>query len=277
MAIDESPVALGGGAPMPLAAHLRELRVRLLVSILALVPGTVLGFVFYEQISRFIGAPICGVRVNAAIGNGQCGPLAITGSLLAPFNLQVKIALATGVLFSAPIWIYQLWAFVTPGLYRNERRWSIGFLASAIPLFFAGATVSYLILPKATEVLLGFAPENVEVLVQYDQYLSLVLRLSLVFGLAFLAPVFIIMLNAAGVLPARTLGAHWRPVVLGVFLFAAVATPTGDPVTLLALAIPMLLLIGGAHMVTILNDRRRARRATEPDYASLADDEVSPL
>ncbi len=261
---------------MPLVEHLRELRARLLISLVALVPGTILGWVLFEPISRFLTAPLCDIPVGQPGAAGRCGPLVITG-LLNPFSLNVKIALATGVVVSAPVWLYQIWQFVTPGLHRHERRWSLAFLATALPLFLAGAGLCYLVLPKATRLLLGFAPQNVGVLVPYDDYLSLLLRLLLVFGLAFEVPVFVVLLNLAGLLPARRLAAAWRSIVFGAFVFAAVATPTGDPFTMLALALPMLAMIAVAYLVCRVSDRRRAARSGEPDYDALPDDETSPL
>ena len=264
----------GDGGAMPLVEHLRELRRRLLVCLLALIPGAVLGFVFNDPIIRFLTEPICDVPGGISQASAACGPLVYQG-LLAPFSILVKVALATAVLLSTPVWLYQVWAFVTPGLYHNERRWSFAFLATAIPLFFAGAALCFLVLPKATRLLIGFAPADISVLVPFSDYLSIVLRLILVFGLAFLAPVFVVMLNAAGLLPAANLRRWWRGIVFGVFVFAAVATPTGDPLTMLALALPVLGLLGIAYGIAVAGDRRRARN--EPDYSGYGDDEASAL
>lgn len=260
---------------MALVDHLRELRSRVLVCILAMVPGTIVGWLAYDRITAFLTAPICDLGRAPGQAPGGCGPLVVTG-LLGPLNLTVKVALATGVLLSAPVWLFQVWSFITPGLHRHERRWGIGFLATAVPLFFAGAALCYALLPKANAVLLSFTPDKLSNLVGYDEYLSLVLRLVLVFGLSFEVPVFLVLLNLAGLLPARRLASWWRIIVLAVFVFAAVATPTGDPFTMLALALPLLAMIGLAYVIAVLNDRRRARTSSEPDYDSLSDDEASP-
>lgn len=267
----------GGRDPqgrMPLVEHLRELRRRMFISCLALVPGVVIGWVTYDTIVRFLAAPICDVPVSGNIGGGTCGPLVING-LLGPFNLQVKVALATGLVIASPVWLYQIWGFVTPALHKNERKWTVGFLATGIPLFFTGAAVCYLILPKATKLLLGFTPSQVGSIVDFNEFLSIVIRLILVFGLAFEIPVFIVLLNLLGVLPARRLAHWWRQITFGVFLFAAVATPTGDPFTMTVLAAPLCLLIVGSYLVCLLNDRRRGER--DLDYSTLSDDEASPL
>jgi sec-independent protein translocase protein TatC len=259
---------------MPLMEHLRELRRRVGISVLALVPGVTLGWIYYDTLIRWLAAPICDVPVSNNVGGGSCGPLVING-LLGPFNLQVKVALVAGVFLASPVWLYHLWAFVTPGLHRNERRWTVGFLLTGIPLFFVGAAVCYWILPRATRLLLGFTPDQVGSIVDFNEFLSIVMRLMLVFGLAFEVPVFIVLLNLAGILPARRLAGWWRGIVLGVFVFAAVATPTGDPFTMTALAVPLCLLILVAYVVCRVRDGRRAGHDIE--YAGLDDDEVSPL
>lgn len=259
---------------MPLVEHLRELRRRMLVCVVALVPGVVVGWIYYDRLVRFLAAPVCDLPSSGTVGTGKCGPLVING-LLGPFNLQVKVALAAGLVLASPVWLYQLWAFVTPGLHQQERRWTIGFLATGIPLFFAGGAMCYWILPRATKLLLGFTPTDVGNLVDFNDYLSIVIRLILVFGLAFEVPVFIVLLNLVGVLPSRRLVSWWRQIVFGVFLFAAVATPTGDPFTMTVLALPICALIVIAYVICRANDRRRGIR--DMDYGSLSDDEASPL
>lgn len=259
---------------MPLIDHLRELRQRVFISVLALVPGIVLGWIFYGDLARFLSAPICDVDVGGPVGGGSCGPLVING-LLGPFNLQVKVALAAGFVLASPVWLYELWAFVTPGLQRNERRWTIGFLATGVPLFLAGGAFCYLILPRTTKVLLGFTPDQVGSIVDFNDFLSIVIRLMIVFGLGFEMPVFVVMLNLLGILPARRLAGWWRQIVLGIFLFAAIATPTGDPLTMTVLAVPLCVLVLLSYLVARANDIRRGRR--DVNYVNLSDDEASPL
>ena len=260
---------------MPLMDHLRELRRRVFICVLCLVPGTILGWVYYDTIVQFLADPVCSVKVKGLSDGDTCGPLVING-LLGPFNLKVKVALATGVALSAPVWLGQLWGFVTPGLHRHERRWTAGFLAAGIPLFFAGGALCYWILPKATTLLLGFTPGDVRSIVDFNEYLSIVMRLMLVFGLGFEVPVFIVLLNLMGILPAAKLASWWRQIVFGVFLFAAVATPTGDPLTMTSLAAPLCLLILGSYFICRAHDAR-ARNRDDIDYGSLSDDETSPL
>ncbi len=260
---------------MPLMDHLRELRRRMVVCILALVPGVVLGWLYYDTLVRWLSAPICDIQVaGPPVTNGSCGPLIING-LLGPFNLQVKVALAAGLVIASPVWLGQLWGFVTPGLHRNERRWTAAVIAAGVPLFVAGGALCYWILPRATKLLLGFTPAQIGSLVDFNEYLSIVLRLMLVFGLAFEVPVFVVLLNLTGILSARRLASWWRYIVFGVFVFAAVATPTGDPFTMTALAAPLCVLILVSYLICRVNDGRRGRR--DIDYADLDDDEISPL
>ncbi len=260
---------------MPLADHLRELRRRLLIAGLAIVVGAVVGWILYPQIFEFIRGPFDDLQ-DAVAEQGLDVRLTLTG-ITDPFVLQLKVAAVAGLVLASPIWIYQLWGFVTPGLLRNERRWALGFTAAAVPLFLLGVWVSYWVLPQGLSLLLGFTPEGVSNLVAVDRYLSFLLRLALVFGIAFLLPVFVVGLNAAGVLSAGTLARWWRILIFGVFVFAAVATPTGDPLTMALLAGPMLLLLAISLGIAALNDRRRARRDAADPLHQLSDDEASPL
>ena len=190
----------------------------------------------------------------------------------------MQVAAITGVVLASPVWLYQLWRFVTPGLHSHERRWGIAFVAVATPLFLLGTALAYLVLPIGLEILLGFTPENVENIVSVDRYLSFFLRTVIVFGVGFLTPLFIVALNFAGILTGKRLVSWWRWIIFIVFIFAAVATPTGDPINLALLAGPILFLVAIAVGIALLNDRRRAKRGLcEPDYQEWADDEASPL
>jgi sec-independent protein translocase protein TatC len=263
-------------AGMPLTEHLRELRSRLFKSGLAIGAGMVVGWVYYAQLFAWLSAPFEKV-VKEAQAQGQEVTLALTG-VADPFVLQVQVAAVAGVVLSAPVWLYQLWRFVTPGLHRNERRWALGFAAVATPLFAGGVLIAYTVLPYGLEILFGFTPQGVANIVSVDRYLSFFLRTMIVFGIGFLAPLLLVLLNFAGVLSAKRLISWWRWIIFIVFIFAAVATPTGDPINLILLAGPMLVLVGIAILVAYLNDRRRARKSPdEVDYDTLDDDEASPL
>ena len=262
-------------AQMPLRDHLRELRRRLVISLLAIAAGTVVGWIYYEPIFDVISEPIQDV-VDAAAAQGRDVRLVVAGVTNA-FMLQVKVAVMAGLVLASPIWIYQLWAFVTPGLHTKERRWVYLFVVLSVPLFLSGVVLAYVLMPKGLEVLLGFTPQNVGNYLPVDRYLSFFIRMVIVFGIGFLTPLFIVGLNMIGVLSGKRLASAWRYIIFGVFVFAAVATPTGDPITMMMLAAPVMVLVGGAVAFSLLNDRRRRRNGAEPDYDSFDDDEVSPI
>jgi len=264
-------------AAMPLADHLRELRNRLVKSAIAIAVGMTVGWYFYPQIFTWLSAPFTGV-IDQARAQGHVVTLALTG-VADPFVLQLQIAAVTGLVIAAPVWLYQLWRFVTPGLHNHEKRWAVGFALVATPLFLAGAFLAYNVLPFALQLLFGFTPDNVENIVSVDKYLSFFLRTILVFGAGFLVPLLLVLLNFAGVLSGRVLLGWWRWIFIIVAIFAAIATPTGDPINMTLLGGPILVLVFVAIGVCLLNDRRRSRRKSRAgtDFAGLSDDEASPL
>ena len=266
---------------MPLADHLRELRNRLAKAMLAIVVITALAAFFYNDIINFITKPVldsvgCGQTfeqlAKAHEKNHQCAQITING-LLTPFTLALKVSLMAGVVLASPVWLYQLWAFVAPGLHRHERKYAYGFVCTGAPLFFAGAYFAYRVLPTTAKVLIGFTPKDVNNLLPLDDLLDLVTRMVLVFGLSFELPLLLIMLNLTGVLTGRRMLGWWRGMIMAITVFAAIATPSTDPLTMLALAGPIWVLYFGAVVFSLLNDRRkRLRDAEGPD-----DDEASDL
>lgn len=244
---------------MPLADHLRELRRRITYSLIGIAIFAVVGWFLYQPIIDRLAAPVCDLAAARRAGQENCGILYISG-ILGPFSLRLKVTLLAGVVMAAPVWIYQTWAFVAPGLHRSEKRKTVLFAALATPLFLFGAYLAYLILPLAVELLIGFTPQDLSNLVRFDEYLDFVLRLILVFGLAFQLPIFLIGLNMADLVSGRTMAEKWRTAVLLIFLTAAIVTPTGDPLTMSLLSLPLCLLYGGAVTFSLINDRRRAAR-----------------
>jgi sec-independent protein translocase protein TatC len=261
---------------MPFVEHLRELRSRIIKAILGIAVGTVVAWFFYEDLFHLLRKPFDEFR-ETATDRGLITPQLAFRGVTDAFFLQVKVSVAAGVILSCPIWLYQIWAFVTPGLHRHERRWSLLFLGTAIPLFLGGIVVCYLVLPKGLQILLGFTPEGVANLPDVPTYLNFVIRMVLVFGLGFELPLFLVLLTAAGVVSWQTLRSWTRILIFAVFVFAAVATPTGDPITMLFLAAPLLVLLAVALGVAWLIDRRRRRALDEPDYDKLGDDEISTI
>ncbi|MGI5487528.1 twin-arginine translocase subunit TatC [Microtetraspora malaysiensis] len=241
---------------MTLMEHVRELRNRLVKMILAVLAGTIVGFVFFDPIWTFMTGPFCRLPPAYKLTNGAGCTLVVHG-VLDGFFINLKVAAIFGAVVSAPIWLYQIWAFVTPGLYNNERRYSLTFLGLAVPLFGAGAALAYLTLDKGLALLLSFVPLNAVPLIDVSDYLGFLIMMLVIFGISFLMPLLMVFLNFLGVLRFKTVAKHQRMVVFLLFVFAAVATPSQDPFTMLALAIPMVLLFFVAEGVMYLRDRKR--------------------
>ncbi|MFF7386460.1 twin-arginine translocase subunit TatC [Streptomyces griseoluteus] len=259
---------------MPLVEHLRELRNRLAKGMLAITVVSVVAAFYSQDLMSFLSQPV--PRCTGGLGEstgGSCAVIAYT-DLLSPFTTTVKVCFMAGVVLSSPVWLYQLWAFVAPGLHRNERRYTYGFVAAAVPLFMAGAWLAYTILPISMRVLLGITPDGSANILPMDKVLDFIVRMILIFGGAFELPLLLVMLNFAGVVTGRRMAGWWRGVVMGVFVFGAVATPTTDPFGMIALAGPIVVLYFIAVGIALLNDRRRERA---DEAAELDDDEASPL
>jgi len=255
---------------MSLGDHLRELRRRFVIAAAAIVVGSVLGWVEYNWLFTQIMAPL---RKLAAERGGLVN--INFGGITQPFTVQLQGAMFVGVIVASPVWLFQVWGFIVPGLTRREKRTAMAFVGAAVPLFLAGCLLATKIVPTAVEILIGFTPQGAANLPDAALYLTFVTRFILAFGLAFLLPVFLVGLNVAHILPARVMLKGWRVAVLLIFVFAAMMTPTPDAWTMLALALPMVGLFYMAVGVSLLLDRRRARN--EPEWAKLADDEASPL
>jgi sec-independent protein translocase protein TatC len=267
---------------MTLMEHLRELRERLFKACLGILAGMVIGWFLSEWVLNLLQSPYCDLTADIeAKANGGTLPedwkckfvqLGVADVLL----LNLKIAMWVGLILAAPIWMYQLWAFVAPGLHRHERRWAYAFASVAAPLFALGAVLAYFVVSTGLDFLLDFTGDNVETQLEITRYIDFVTGLMLLFGVAFEFPLIVLLLNIAGVLSARRLLGWWRAAVFGFFLFAAVATPTADPFGMTALGLALSSLYFGAVGLAFLNDRRRRRRDHE-NYANLSDDETSPL
>jgi sec-independent protein translocase protein TatC len=258
---------------MALADHLRELRARLLMVVVALVVGTVVAWFFYDALFAVIRDPYDAARERLTDEGVKTEP--VISGVASPLLLRLKISGLAAVIATCPFWLYQIWAFIVPGLHPHEKRWTQTFAVVAGPLFLAGVAVAYYVLPRGMEVLIGFTPEAVQSLIEFDKYLSFIIRMMLVFGIAFEIPLFVVMLNLAGVVRGATLGAYRPWIVLGTFVFAAVATPSTDPFSMVMLAIPMSLLFLVSEGIARLVDKRRAARGGFYDH--LSDDEASPL
>jgi sec-independent protein translocase protein TatC len=267
----QNPV--GDDGRMALADHLRELRARLLKVALVLTLGIIIAWFFYDQLFALLYEPYeKAERILAEEGVNSKGVLGGIGN---PLLLRLKICGLAAVVLSSPFWLYQIWAFIVPGLHQNEKRWTQLFAVVAGPLFLAGVGVAYYVLPKGIEVLIGFTPGTLQSLVEFGDYFRFLTRMMLVFGIAFEIPLFVVLLNLAGVISGKTLGAYRPWIVVGTFVFAAVATPSTDPFSMVMLAVPMVILFAVSEVIARLVDRRRARRGDR--LSELDDDEISPL
>lgn len=260
---------------MPLFDHLRELRNRIVKMALALIAGMIVGFIFFDQAWRVIERPLCHTVVNGHSGCRTAGvDQLILNSPLDPFYLRVKVAFIVGVILSSPVWLYQLWAFIAPGLYKRERRWAYYFVGAALPLFAVGGTIAYFVMTRGLEFLLHYAPADTVALITINTYLSYAGAMLLIFGIAFEMPLVIVLLNLAGVLTHARFRKWRRVIIFLVFAFAAVFTPSPDPLSMLLLAIPCVILVEAAEVFCWVNDRRRARRGSL-EFPGLSAEEVT--
>jgi sec-independent protein translocase protein TatC len=255
---------------MPLREHLLELRRRVVRAALAVIVGAVVGWFLYDPLLDALTEPIRRVAQEG----GRTAELNFP-QVASSFDLKVKMSVWLGIILSSPVWIYQLWAFVTPGLTRRERRYAVTFVAAAVPLFLAGIWLAWQFIPNAVRFLTSFTPEGGSNIIDAQYYLGFVMRLLLAFGASFLLPVVLVGVNLVGLVSGRAMLRSWRWVVVLCMTFAAIATPTPEVTAMFMLALPMLGLFAVAIAICLLNDRRRAR---SPDtFPDLDDDSASPL
>lgn len=262
---------------MPLTEHLRELRNRVAKALIAFVIATIVCFFFEQHILNFLMHPYCSLPAHKrpSFGSQNC-QLYVFG-ILDPFMIRLKISAIAGAVASSPVWLYQLWSFITPGLHRHERRWSLTFVGLSLALFAIGAFFAYVTLRTGLNLLLGFSGNGIISVLDANKYLSYVIAMVLIFGASFEIPLLVCLLNLAGVVPTAKLRSWRRAEIFLTFLFAAVVTPSQDPFTMLALGLPMVILYEVALFVGWLNDRRKKTRGDGSAYAELDDDEISPL
>jgi sec-independent protein translocase protein TatC len=263
---------------MTLVAHLTELRNRVAKALLAILVATAVSFWWYEHgLGDFIRAPYCGLDPDLRYGDGDdgCGLLII--DVFGGVFIRLKVAFLAGVVLSAPFWLYQLWAFITPGLKRNEKRYGITFVAVSTLLFALGAVLAYVSLSAGLELLLSLAGDGVVVALTAQDYIGFVLALLIAFGVSFEVPLIAIALNLVGVLSYEVLRKSRRWIFFLTIVFAAFVTPTQDPFTMLLMAGPMIVLFELAIQFARLVDRRRAKRAAVEHFHDLPDDAASPL
>ncbi|GGN66619.1 Sec-independent protein translocase protein TatC [Actinoplanes lobatus] len=261
---------------MTLIEHVRELRNRLFWASLGIVVGLIVGFILANWAFDVLSGPYCALDTSWVLnaqGEKQCMFLTLgaTDSLI----IRLKIALWLGLIIGAPVWLYQLWAFIAPGLHRHERKWAYVFVAIAAPLFLGGAVLAYLVVEHSLAFIMeaGVLQESQQL--EVTAYIGFVTTMILLFGVAFEFPLVLLMLNFTGVVSARRLLSWWRTVVFLSFAFAAIATPDPGPFGMTLLAACMSLLYFIAVGVAFLYDRRKGRG--REIYAGLDDDAISPL
>ena len=250
---------------MSFGEHLLELRKRVYISAAAIVAGMIGGWFLSDYLLQAIRQPIFDVAAN----QGRVATLNYD-SITSAFDLRLQIALTIGMVISSPIWLFQIWAFFVPGMTRREVRYVLGFFFFAVPLFLAGCAAGWFVFPHIVELMTSFAPQDDSTIITAKTYFDFVLKLTIVVGVAFVLPVFLVLLNFAGVLSAKAILKGWRIAILLITLFTAIATPAADVLSMFLLAIPMVGLYFLAAAVASIHDARKARKrsANDPREAS---------
>lgn len=244
---------------MSLGQHLRELRRRAGIAAIGLLVGGIAGWFLASIVWEALRIPVAGV--TGAHAMAAINYPSITGA----FDLRIQTALCIGIVLSCPVWLYQVLAFVVPGLSRRESGYVLGFLLSAVPLFLLGCVAGWMVLPHVVQLMLGFAPAQDTTLIDARQYYEFAMKLVVATGIAFVAPVFLVLLNFMGIIAGRSILRGWRWAILGACIFSAIATPAADVLSMFLLAVPMIALFFAAVGVALIHDRAVARRTARLD------------
>ena len=240
---------------MSLGSHFRELRLRLSWSAGFLVAGTVVGWFVFDPVFSILQQPL--IEVTEARG---IEAIVNFGTVVSAFDLRIQVSIFLGFLMTSPVWLWNLWAFLAPGLKSKEKRYTLGFVAAALPLFIAGTTLAWISLPGFVVVLIGFTPEGSSNVINASEYVLFAIRILLIFGLAFVMPVVLVLLNFIGIVTGKGILKAWRLAVFLISVVSALATPTAEPMTMFLLAVPLTILYFTAVGIAVLNDKRRERK-----------------
>ncbi|HUH52787.1 MAG TPA: twin-arginine translocase subunit TatC [Microbacteriaceae bacterium] len=246
---------------MSLGEHFLELRKRLMISAIAVAVALIAGWFMRMWVWDVLRQPVYDIAEN----QGRTTSINY-GDVMSGFDLQVQIALFIAVLLASPVWLYQIWAFLSPGLTKKEKLYTVGFFGTAIPLFLVGVFAGWKIFPNIVRLLISFAPTEDTALLTARPYLDMAIKLMLAVGVGFVVPVFIVLLNFVGVLSAKSILKSWRIAILSIILFAGITTPAADLISMFLLAVPMVLLYFIAAGIATLHDRR-VKKKMDAEFA----------
>jgi len=267
-----------GDQRMSLGDHLRELRKRLFISAIAIIVAAVIAFINWEFLGDLFGLQWGsltsfvqdGMRVPInQLAENHNAVISYT-TVSSAFDLTVQIGITIAILIASPVWLYQVFAFLVPGLTGKEKRYTFGFFFSAVPLFLAGGLTGWILFPHMVELLASFTPTEDSIVLDARYYYDFIIKLVLAVGVGFVLPVFLVLLNFVGVLSAKAILKGWRVAILVITLFCAIATPAVDVASMFLLAIPMVALYFVAVLVATIHDRAVARRLAKVESGSVA-------
>jgi sec-independent protein translocase protein TatC len=269
---------------MSLKHHLYDLRHRLGLALVFIACGAVFGFIWWSwqpfglpSLGQIVIDPYCGIPETMRLTQEGKGCQLLQTKPFEVFMIRLKVGAGAGMAVTAPFWLYQVWRFISPGLYAKERRFAVVFVAFASVLFVAGATLAFYVVPQGLAVLVGFGDDRFITALTAGEYVSFVMTLLLIFGVSFELPLIVVMLNQVGVVSYEKLNKWRRGIIFGLFVFAAIATPGTDPISMVALAVALVLLFEVAIQIARVHDRRVERRRKAEGLDDIPDDEAAPF